>query len=205
MNKKNIVLALIVILSMSISACGEKTENTTDTNKSVNTEENVTKEEGTEENSVNEETYEYPSEQVEPIEYESDMGYSLIYDPSIITLDDTGEGDKFSYNTSEKLDAPVYISVMNYSDMDIETLTDGIILQSGIDGLKAETTYFGADNIEIQCIYIENDVDGVTQIQIFYVIPMSEGCMVVEIGGYIGAPANVDATINEMLGTFRLK
>lgn len=195
MNKKNIVLALIVILSMSISACGEKTENTTDTNKSVNTEEN----------SVNEETYEYPSEQVEPIEYESDMGYSLIYDPSVITLDDTGEGDKFLYNTSEKLDAPVYISVMNYSDMDIETLTDGIILQSGIDGLKAETTYFGADNIETQCIYIENDVSGVTQMQIFYVIPMSEGCMVVEIGGYIGAPANVDATINEMLGTFRLK
>lgn len=180
---------------MSISACGEKTENTTDTNKSVNTEEN----------SVNEETYEYPSEQVEPIEYESDMGYSLIYDPSVITLDDTGEGDKFSYNTSEKLDAPVYISVMNYSDMDIETLTDGIILQSGIDGLKAETTYFGADNIETQCIYIENDVSGVTQMQIFYVIPMSEGCMVVEIGGYIGAPANVDATINKMLGTFRLK
>ena len=77
--------------------------------------------------------------------------------------------------------------------------------RSGIDGLKAENTYFGADSIETQCIYIENDVDGITQMQIFYVIPLSEGSMLIEIGGYIGAPTNVDTAINEMLGTFSLK
>ena len=171
-----------------MSACGKKIENNTDAN--IESEKNTTVEENTGE--------------VEPIEYKSDMGYSIMYDPSIITLDDTGDADVFTYNTDEKLDAPVYISVMYYKDMDSELLTNGIILQSGIDGLKAEKTYFGAESIETQCVYIENDVEGITRIQIFYVIPVQEGGMVVEIGGYIGAPTRVDATINDILGTFYL-
>ena len=205
MKKKSIALVLIVALSMLMSACGEKTESNADKSASASTSESVSAEESTEESAEGEEVYEYPSEDVESMEYESDLGYSIIYDPSVITLDDTGEGDIFTYNTAEELDAPVYISVMRYNDMDSETLTDGIILQSGIDGLEAQSTYFGAESIETQCVYIEKDVEGVTQMQIFYVISMSEGSMAVEIGGYIGAPANVDATIAEMLGTFYLK
>ena len=133
MKKKSIALVLIVALSMLMSACGEKTENNVDT--SASTSESVSAEESTEESAEGEEVYEYPSEDVEPMEYESDLGYSIIYDPSVITLDDTGEGDIFTYNTAEELDAPVYISVMRYNDMDAETLAGGIILQSGIDGL----------------------------------------------------------------------
>ncbi len=203
MKKKSIAIVLIVALSMLMSACGEKTENNADT--SASTSESVSAEKSSEEAADGEEVYEYPSEDVAPVEYESDLGYSITYAPSVITLDDTGEGDVFTYNTAETLDAPVYISVMRYDDMDSETLTDGIILQSGIDGLEAQSTYFGAESIETQCIYIEKDVEGVTQMQIFYVIPMSEGSMVVEIGGYIGVPANIDTTITEMLGTFYLK
>lgn len=202
MKKKNIVLSLTVMLCILLSACGEKTDSSAAT--SANTDKRIAIEEVTEED-TSEEISEYPSEEAEPVEFESDKGYSIMYNPDVITLDDTGEGDLFSYNTDEKLDAPVYISVIRYDDMDSQSLTDGLILQSGIDGLKAENTYFGADSIETQCIYIENDVDGITQMQIFYVIPLSEGSMLIEIGGYIGAPTNVDTAINEMLGTFSLK
>ena len=190
------------MLCILLSACGEKTDSSAAT--SANTDKSIAIEEVTEED-TSEEISEYPSEEAEPVEFESDKGYSIMYNPDVITLDDTGEGDLFSYNTDEKLDAPVYISVIRYDDMDSQALTDGLILQSGIDGLKAENTYFGADSIETQCIYIENDVDGITQMQIFYVIPLSEGSMLIEIGGYIGAPTNVDTAINEMLGTFSLK
>lgn len=202
MKKKNIVLSLTVMLCILLSACGEKTDSSAAT--SANTDKSIAIEEVTEED-TSEEISEYPSEEAEYVEFESDKGYSIMYNPDVITLDDTGEGDLFSYNTDEKLDAPVYISVIRYDDMDSQALTDGLILQSGIDGLKAENTYFGADSIETQCIYIENDVDGITQMQIFYVIPLSEGSMLIEIGGYIGAPTNVDTAINEMLGTFSLK
>ena len=202
MKKKNIVLSLTVMLCILLSACGEKTDSSAAT--SANTDKSIAIEQVTEED-TSEEISEYPSEEAEPVEFESDKGYSIMYNPDVITLDDTGEGDLFSYNTDEKLDAPVYISVIRYDDMDSQALTDGLILQSGIDGLKAENTYFGADSIETQCIYIENDVDGITQMQIFYVIPLSEGSMLIEIGGYIGAPTNVDTAINEMLGTFSLK
>ena len=202
MKKKNIVLSLTVMLCILLSACGEKTDSSAAT--SANTDKSIAIEEVTEED-TSEEISEYPSEEAEPVEFESDKGYSIMYNPDVITLDDTGEGDLLSYNTDEKLDAPVYISVIRYDDMDSQALTDGLILQSGIDGLKAENTYFGADSIETQCIYIENDVDGITQMQIFYVIPLSEGSMLIEIGGYIGAPTNVDTAINEMLGTFSLK
>lgn len=202
MKKKNIVLSLTVMLCILLSACGEKTDSSAAT--SANTDKSIAIEEVTEED-TSEEISEYPSEEAEPVEFESDKGYSIMYNPDVITLDDTGEGDLFSYNTDEKLDSPVYISVIRYDDMDSQALTDGLILQSGIDGLKAENTYFGADSIETQCIYIENDVDGITQMQIFYVIPLSEGSMLIEIGGYIGAPTNVDTAINEMLGTFSLK
>ena len=200
--EKNIVLSLTVMLCILLSACGEKIDSSAAT--SANTDKSIAIEEVTEED-TSEEISEYPSEEAEYVEFESDKGYSIMYNPDVITLDDTGEGDLFSYNTDEKLDAPVYISVIRYDDMDSQALTDGLILQSGIDGLKAENTYFGADSIETQCIYIENDVDGITQMQIFYVIPLSEGSMLIEIGGYIGAPTNVDTAINEMLGTFSLK
>ena len=188
MKKKNIVLSLTVMLCILLSACGEKIDSSAAT--SANADKSIAIEEVTEED-TSEEISEYPSEEAEPVEFESDKGYSIMYNPDVITLDDTGEGDLFSYNTDEKLDAPVYISVIRYDDMDSQALTDGLILQSGIDGLKAESAYFGADGIETQCIYIENDVDGITQMQIFYVIPLSEGSMLIEIGGYIGAPTNV--------------
>lgn len=148
--------------------------------------------------------YEYPSEDAGTVEWESPLGYSMTYDPTVFTLDDTGEADVFTYNTAEKLDAPAYISVQSYSDMDAQTLAEGLALQSGIDGVEVQDAYFGAVSVETKLVYIEKEVEGVKQIQIFYAIPVGEGSLLVEAGTYAGVPERVDWQFEETMGTFTL-
>lgn len=150
------------------------------------------------------EIYDYPSEDAGEQMFESELGYSLTYDPKFFTLDDTGEGDRFFYLTAESIAMPVYISVQSYGDMDVETLTNGIILQSGLDDVAAEDVYFGADSIETKNVAIEREDGGVKQRQIFYVIPKGEGSILLEVGGYEGMPEMAEVKFEEMLGTFRI-
>ncbi|MGN0106720.1 MAG: S-layer homology domain-containing protein [Hominilimicola sp.] len=138
-------------------------------------------------------------------EYKSELGYSIVYNPTEFILDNSGDHDTFTYNTKEMTEAPIYITVQPYSDMDVKTVADGLILQSGIDGIEATEVYFGADSIKTQNVYIEKEVDGVKQIQVFYVIPVDDGSMIVEIGSYVDVSEKTDSIIEEMLGTFSLK
>ena len=88
----------------------------------------------------------------------------MTYDPRVFTLDDTGEGmDVYTYYTSEMLDGPAYIIVQSCPDMDAKTLADGVALQSGQDGVAAQSTYFGADSLDTQCVSYEEEVNGITQ------------------------------------------
>lgn len=137
--------------------------------------------------------------------YTSRLGYSMTYNPTAFTLDDSGDHDTFVFNSNEKTDAPIYITVQPYTDFDVKTAVDGLILQSGRDDVKATEAYFGADSIKTQSVYIEKDVNGIKQIQAFYVIPVGSGSMIVEIGSFFGTEAKTDAKIEEMLGTFSLK
>ncbi len=154
---------------------------------------------------TDESDYTYPSEDAGFVTQESPLGYSMVYDPTIFTLDDTGEADIFTYHTSETLEAPVSVSVLAYPDMDAETLADGIVLQSGVDGTAAQDTYFGAEGMLTKNVYLEKESDGITQTQVFYAIPAGEGSLLVEINGYIGMPANAEWMFEEMLGTFSLQ
>ena len=135
--------------------------------------------------------------------YTSRLGYSMTYNPTAFTLDDSGEHDTFVYNS--KTDSPIYIAVQPCTDFDVKTAVDGLILQSGRDDVKATEVYFGADSIKTQSVYIEKDVNGIKQIQAFYVIPVGSGSMIVEIGSYVSIDEKTDSKIEEMLGTFSLK
>lgn len=136
---------------------------------------------------------------------DSQLGYSITYDPTVFTLDESSDSDTFTYNTTEELAAPVYLSVQNYADMDAQTLAEGLALQSDMDGVEVQDTYFGADSLETKNVYIEKEVDGVKQIQIFYAIPVGEGSLLLEMGTYAGVPETVDTKFEEMLATFVLK
>ena len=146
----------------------------------------------------------YPAEDAGNMTYESPLGYSIVYDPTVFTLDDTAGYDSFRYHTAESLEAPVYISVQVYTDMDAGTLADGLALQSGIDGVAAQDVYFGKDSLEAKGVFYERKNGDVTQTQAFYAVSGAEGTLLVEIGGYTGMPVNAEVRFEEMLGSFVL-
>lgn len=127
---------------------------------------------------------------------------TLTYDPTVFGLDDTGDGDRFSYRTSETLAAPVYMSVQIHSDMSAETLAEGLALQSGIDGVEVQDTYFGANGTATKSVYIEQEINGVNQIQTFYAVPSGTGSLLVELGGYVGMPESAEHKLQEITGSF---
>lgn len=45
------------------------------------------------------------------------MGYTCKYDPTVFTLEDTEGADQFVYQTEEKLEGQVYMTVLAYADM----------------------------------------------------------------------------------------
>lgn len=218
MKKKFLALLLAGACVLSCAACADKAESQSDGSvqtetgavggettldtKAAGTDQAQTEETDQSETSGGE--YEYPSEDAEPILWESPLGYSMTYDPTVFTLDDTGEAEIFTYNTAEELDAPVYISVQSYPDMDAQTLAEGLVLQSGIDDLEIQDSYFASVSVETKLVYIEKEVDGLKQIQIFNAIPVGEGSLLVEMGAYVGVPESVDWKMEGTIGTFTL-
>lgn len=191
MKKKILALLLAVTCALSCTACEGKEESKTDGSA-----QNEMETAGGE--------YEYPAEDAEAVLWESPFGYSMTYDSTVFTLDDTGEGEVFIYNTAEKLDAPIYIAVQSYPDMDAQTLAEGLVLQSGIDGLEIQDNYFASVSVETKLVYIEKEVEGIKQIQIYNVIPKGEGSLLVEMGTYAGVPESVDWKMEETINTFML-
>lgn len=210
MKKGNLFLVCIGV--MLLAACAKNPETSSDsaeTEVRVEADAAAEPEEGrpeaASEDAGAEPEYEYPSEDAEPVLEESRLGYSMTFDPTVFTLDDTADGlDVYTYHTSEVLDGPAYISVQSYPDMDAQTLADGIVLQSGQDGVAAQETYFGADSLSTRCVSYEEDVNGVTQVHAFYAVPKGEGSLLVEITGYADMPQQIQAKFEEMTGTFTL-
>lgn len=204
MKKRDLALLLAVICLVMFSGCKGKEENLPEsTSPKETTIENKESTSNTED--VGEDKYEYPSEDAGEVVQESSLGYSMKYDPKVFTLSETDKEEVFTYNTEEKLDASIYISIQSYVDMDVETLAKGLALQSGEDGVNVQDAYMGADSIETKSVYIENEVKGIKQTQVFYAIPIEKGSLLVEIDGYVGMPKTAESKIEEMLGTFILK
>lgn len=209
MKKKSKIL-LVCLSMMLLAACAENSQTSADASAENNVEDHVTGSDESQSGIAPEETapeqdYEYPSEDAGPVREESRLGYVMTYDPTVFTLDDTGDGrDIYTYHTSETLDGPVYIAIQSYPDMDAQTLADGIALQSGQDGVAAQDTYFGADSLDTLCVYYEEEADGVTQVHTFYAVPKGEGALLVEITGYVDLPLQIQAKLEEMAGTFTL-
>lgn len=202
--KKKSIIFLLWISMMLLAACSQTPQTPADGSAAESPVEEEHAAEAPEETAPEQE-YEYPPEDAGPVREESRLGYAMTYDPTVFTLDDTGdELDVYTYHTSEPLDGPAYISIQAYPDMDAKTLADGIVLQSGQDGVAAQITYFGADSLDTQCVSYEEDVDGVTQVYAFYAVPDGEGSLLVEITGYVDMPMQIQAKLEEMAGTFEL-
>ena len=195
MRRMTVFLALACACALSLAGCAKDAQ----TSKDTAADNTVQAEPET--------VYEYPAEDAGPVLEESRLGYSMAFDPTVFTLDDTGEGSDiyiYTYHTAETLEGPAYIAVQSYPDMDAQTLADGLALQSGQDGVAVQDTYFGAEGLGTKCVYYEQEVNGVTQALAFYAVPTDEGSLLVEICGYVGMPQQIEAKFEEMLGTFSL-
>ena len=194
-NKKFAVMFFALICIASLSACANKQEEAQvqqESEISYSDSENL--------------EVEYPPEDNHNVTHESKLGYFMNYDPSVFTLDDTQDDiDTFYYNTAEKLDLPVYVTVQFNSELSAQAAVNGLILQSGMDGVKATKTYIGIYDIKAQNIYVEKDVNGIKQVQVFYVIPIDQGSMIIEVGSYVGVPEQIDSKLEEMIVTFSLR
>ena len=220
MRRMTVFLALACACALSLAGCAKDAQTSKDTaadntaqaEPEPETEPETIAEDSEQENDTEqagsteeEPVYEYPAEDAGPVLEESRLGYSMTFDPTVFTLDDTGEGsDIYTYHTAETLEGPAYIAVQSYPDMDAQTLADGLALQSGQDGVAVQDTYFGAEGLDTKCVYYEQEVNGVTQALAFYAVPTDEGSLLVEICGYVGMPQQIEAKFEEMLGTFSL-
>lgn len=134
--------------------------------------------------------------------YTSEMGYSLQYDSSAFTVEHTEDLDVFTYQKAENAEAPIYLSVQKYPDMDALSAANGLALQAGNDETMVLDTNIGAAGQSAKYVYAQEEVNGVTQMQVFYVLSQGEGSLVIEICSYIGAPEGVDGNFENMMGTF---
>ena len=214
MRRMTVFLALACACALSLAGCAKDAQTSKDAaaDNTVQAESETIVEDSEQENDTEqagsteeEPVYEYPAEDAGPVLEESRLGYSMTFDPTVFTLDDTGEGsDIYTYHTAETLEGPAYIAVQSYPDMDAQTLADGLALQSGQDGVAVQDTYFGAEGLDTKCVYYEQEVNGVTQALAFYAVPTDEGSLLVEICGYVGMPQQIEAKFEETLGTFSL-
>ena len=201
MKRNRLFLVCIACLAvMLLAACGKSQE--TPMESSGNTQATAAPDQN---DTAQEPEYEYPSEDAGPVLEESRLGYSMTYDPTVFTLDDTAQDkDTYTYNTAEELSGPVYIAVQSCPDKDAQTLADEIAAQSGQEGVAPQTTFFGADGLETLCVCYEEEVEGVTQTHAVYAISLEEGSLLVEISSSVDVPLQLQGKLEEMTGTFKL-
>lgn len=209
--KKKICVLILMLMLTFLGGCNRKNQESDNSQKALLEQEDIGSRKDMEETNasdfVKDKNSEYEDSEKDntSVVFESKLGYSIMFDSTVFTLLEMDDFDNFTYNLSEKQDTQLYLSVQKYVDMDVQALAEGVILQAGMDGVEVQDTYFGADGLKVKNICIEKDVYGVKQIQAFYVIPVEDGSLLLEVCSYVGISENIDEKFNEMLATFKLK
>lgn len=58
--------------------------------------------------------------------------------------------------------------------------------------------------MDTQCVYYEEDVNGVTQVHTFYAVPKGEGALLVEVTGYVNLPLQIPGEAGGNDGNVRI-
>lgn len=149
---------------------------------------------------VAETTAETESESVETADVVQN-GYHMDVDSALFQFSSEGGTDSYTYTGETEL--PVYVAVQNLPETTPDDLAAGLKQQYDSFTMEDEEVIF-ADGIPARNFYRETEVDGLTQIQIFYILSVGDGSMLVEIGTYVGAGDEVDPAIEAMVDSFTL-
>ncbi len=131
--------------------------------------------------------------------------YRLRYDASLFGCDAEDSMLHLGYQgpleTESSIPAYVTVQVM---DMGVDDLVNGLVLQSGDDGTTVAEGAIGADSVPTKVVQQTQEIDGTTQIQMFFVVGAGEKSVLIEVSSYAGAGEILDSAIETILGTFEL-
>jgi hypothetical protein len=135
--------------------------------------------------------------------YESPLGYSVEYNTEMFTLTSGSDSDRFECIGVEDLQAPIYVAVTAYPDMDAETVANGIVLQVGRDDVTAENGTFG-DEVDGWMIHYDEEAGGLHFYYSYFAVPQGEGTLLLEAGEYVDfeGQEEVDGNIELIIDSF---
>lgn len=203
--RKILIILLTVCLSCSLVSCGtnEPNKNISELNSVEDTKNKNNNEINSDTTVSNENTPEYQNKNQG--DFVSDLGYTLQFDPAFITLDTTTDGvDKYYYNASEQLLAPVSVSIYKNTEMDRDEFLTNIIEESGIEDLEPIEVLFGANSLDSRAVIYQKEIDGIVRNATFHVLETENGLLIIEIWDYIDMPMDIVGEIEQMMGTFCL-
>ncbi len=177
--KKRLVVALTLAMAVSMfTACGQSTE-TTETEATEETTVEETPEETTEDTATTE-----ASEET----YEGD-GWTLQYDPSVITPNANDDGSVvFAYYSEDFTPAGSnYMMISKYTDTDYETVLADKQKEVGATDAEITMTYFGADGVEAYSFIPSSDA--------------AEGSELETTSSYTAIPVDSDVILVESFNT----
>ncbi len=177
--KKRLVVALTLAMAVSMfTACGQSAE-TTETEATEETTVEETPEETTEDTATTE-----ASEET----YEGD-GWTLQYDPSVITPNANDDGSVvFAYYSEDFTPAGSnYMMISKYTDTDYETVLADKQKEVGATDAEITMTYFGADGVEAYSFIPSSDA--------------AEGSELETTSSYTAIPVDSDVILIESFNT----
>ncbi len=173
--KKRLVVALTLAMAVSMfTACGQSAE-TTETEATEETTVEETPEETTEDTATTE-----ASEET----YEGD-GWTLQYDPSVITPNANDDGSVvFAYYSEDFTPAGSnYMMISKYTDTDYETVLADKQKEVGATDAEITMTYFGADGVEAYSFIPSSDAAEESELQTtssYTAIPVDSDVILIE-------------------------
>lgn len=204
MKRKTLALLLTAVCVASLSACGGASDNSSNNAEAaIEASSEVASVEETVEAETGDDVADSSSDLVE---YESPLGYTVQYYGQEFNLTSDENSDTFEFcGDGVELEAPIYVAIQLYTDMDAETVADGVALQSGQDGVTVEDSTFG-EGIEAKRVSYQEEVEGLTWVYTYFAIPKGDGCLLMEVGEYIGYEGQemVDGNIELIIDSFTL-
>lgn len=218
MKRKTLALLLTAVCVASLSACGAAGDNSGSSTEASSSDASV-EEASSEAASVeSEETASEIDDDVadssnDMVEYVSPLGYSVQYYGQEFNLVSDENSDTFEFcGDGVELEAPVYVAIQLYEDMDAEDVANGIVQQSGQDGVTVEDSAFGEgtalgeEGTEAKRVSYQEEADGLTWYYTYFAIPKGDGCLLLEVHEYVGYEGQemVDGNIELLIDSFTL-
>ncbi len=201
--KKRLVVALTLAMAVSMfAACGQSAE-TTETEATEETTVEETPEETTEDTATTE-----ASEET----YEGD-GWTLQYDPSVITPNANDDGSVvFAYYSEDFTPAGSnYMMISKYTDTDYETVLADKQKEVGATDAEITMTYFGADGVEAYSFIPSSDAAEESELQTtssYTAIPVDSDVILIESFNTIEPEEEnmykISGSFETLAGTFSL-